>query len=128
MNLGLKGNKEVLVTESLLAKNVGSGTVAVFATPMMIAAMEGAAAESVEASLEEGKTTVGISMNATHIAATPEGMKVRIETELEEVNGKVLTFKIIAFDEVEKIGEALHKRAIVSKNSFEERAKKKCNM
>ena len=56
MELGIKGYKELTVTEDLLAKNVGSGLVAVYATPMMIAGIEGTAAESVAPYLEEGRT------------------------------------------------------------------------
>lgn len=46
MELGIKGYKELTVTEDLLAKNVGSGLVAVYATPMMIAGIEGTAAKA----------------------------------------------------------------------------------
>ena len=82
MELGIKGYKELTVTDDMLAKNVGSGLVAVYATPMMIAGIEGTAAESVAPYLEEGRTTVGTQMNVSHVSATPAGMKVRFETEL----------------------------------------------
>ena len=58
MELGIKGYKELTVTDDMLAKNVGSGLVAVYATPMMIAGIEGTAAESVAPYLEEGRTRV----------------------------------------------------------------------
>ena len=40
LTIGIKGQAEVLVTEDITARNVGSGTVAVLATPMMIALMQ----------------------------------------------------------------------------------------
>lgn len=123
MNTGIKGHSELVVTEELLASRAGSGLVAVYATPMMIAAMEGTAAASVAGELAEGQTTVGANVNVSHMAATPPGMKVRIETELTEVapNGKILTFNVEAYDEVELIGKGTHVRAIVEKSKFESR-------
>ena len=107
MNIGIKGEKKFTVTKDQLACNVGSGLVSVFATPMMIAAIENTAAASVAGELEEGKTTVGTLVNVSHVAATPEGMEVRIETELTEIapNGKILTFKVAAYDEAGLIGD-----------------------
>ena len=101
MEVGIKGEQKFVVTNDKLACNVGSGLVAVFATPMMIAAIENTAAGSVAPYLEEGKTTVGTLVNVSHVAATPEGMEVRVETELVEIapNGKMLTFKVAAYDE-----------------------------
>ena len=127
MNTGIKGEKKFTVTKEQLACNVGSGLVSVFATPMMIAAIENTAAGSVAGELEEGRTTVGTLVNVSHIAATPEGMEVRIETELTEIapNGKILTFKVAAYDEAGLIGEGTHQRAIVAKERFEQKAQSK---
>lgn len=127
MELGIQGRHELTVTENLLACNVGSGSVAVYATPMMIAGIEGTAADSVAPYLLEGKTTVGTQMNVSHVAATPAGMKVHFETKLIEIapNGKILTFEVAAFDEAGLIGEGTHQRAIVDKERFEAKAQSK---
>lgn len=129
MEIGIKGYQEWIVTEDKLAYNVGSGTVAVLATPMMIAGLEGTAAGSVADVIGEGKTTVGMHLNVSHVAATPLGMKVRFETELTEIapNGKVLTFAVRAFDEAGLIGEGTHQRAIVDKERFEAKCQAKLN-
>ena len=127
MEIGIKGEQKLTVTADKLASNVGSGLVAVFATPMMVAAIENTAAASVEAHLEAGKTTVGTLVNVSHVAATPEGMEVRVETELTEIapNGKILTFHVAAYDEAGLIGEGTHQRAIVDKARFEAKAQAK---
>lgn len=124
MEIGIKGKQTFTVTEDKLASKVGSGLVAVFATPMMIAAIENTAAASVAPYLEEGKTTVGTLVNVTHVAATPLGMTVRIETELTDIaaNGKILTFRVAAYDEVGLIGEGTHQRAVVDRTRFEAKA------
>ena len=127
ITIGSKGTASVQVDETNLAVAVGSGSLPVFATPMMIAAIENTAAGSVAGELEEGKTTVGTLVNVSHVAATPEGMEVRIETELTEIapNGKILTFKVAAYDEAGLIGEGTHQRAIVAKERFEQKAQSK---
>lgn len=129
MEIGIKGEQKFVVTADKLANQVGSGLVAVYATPMMIAAIENTAAGSVAPYLEEGKTTVGTLVNVSHVAATPEGMEVRVETELVEIapNGKMLTFKVAAYDEAGLIGEGTHQRAIVAKERFEAKAQTKKN-
>ena len=128
MQVGIKGEKKFIVTKDQLACNVGSGLVSVFATPMMIAAIENTAAGSVAGELEEGKTTVGTLVNVSHVAATPEGMEVRIETELTEIapNGKMLTFKVAAYDEAGLIGEGTHQRAIVARSALSRRHRASC--
>ena len=82
LEAGIKGTKEIMVTNENTAKTMGSGTLDVFATPAMIALMENTAYESVAAELEEGSGTVGTALNVKHVAATPVGMKVTCETEL----------------------------------------------
>lgn len=127
MELGIKGNKEVAVTNEMLASNVGSGMVRVYATPMMIAGIEGTSAGSVQPFVGEGKTTVGTHIDVTHEAATPAGMKVRFESELTAIsaNGKMLTFRVAAYDEKGLIGKGTHERAIISIDRFEDKAQSK---
>ena len=82
---------------------------------------------SIQHEQEEGKTKMGIAINVLHVAATPLGMEVRIETELTEVapNGKVMTFKVTCYDEAGLIGEGTHQRAIVDRARFEAKANAK---
>ena len=93
MEVGIKNEKSIVVTEDVTASKVGSGLLPVYATPSMIALMEGTCAESVQSELAEGEGTVGVSVDIKHIAATPIGMKVRAKAFLKEVNGKKLYLK-----------------------------------
>lgn len=121
LSAGIRGYYEFTVTKEQLASAVGSGSVDVFATPMMIAAIEHAASQSVAPELEDGQTTVGTLVNITHAAATPEGMKVHVSTELTAVsaNSRILTFKTAAYDEAGLIGEGTHQRVVVDRARFE---------
>ena len=113
MEAGIKNEKSIVVTEDVTASKVGSGLLPVYATPSMIALMEGTCAESVQSELAEGEGTVGVSVDIKHIAATPIGMKVRCESLLKEVNGKKLVFEVNVYDEKGLIGTGTHKRAII---------------
>ncbi|MBQ9814503.1 MAG: thioesterase family protein [Lachnospiraceae bacterium] len=125
METGIKGRTEMTVAPEQSAKNVGSGLVDVFATPAMVALMEKTASSSVLPYLEEGQGTVGISLNITHDAATPVGMKVWCESELIKVEGRKLTFKVEAFDEKERIGGGTHERFIITTEKFQAKANAK---
>lgn len=118
ITVGLKGNAETLVEREDTAAAVCSGSLLVYATPCMVALMEGAACNALEGVLGEDQTTVGIELNIAHTAATPVGMEVRAEAEVTAVEGKIITFQISAFDEKGKIGEGTHKRAIVNTQKF----------
>ena len=125
MNPGIKNEVSVMVTDALSAKAMGSGTLAVYATPAMIALMEQTAAESVEGLVEEGKTTVGTKIDAEHLAATPVGMKVTCKSELIDVDNRRLVFRIEAFDEAGLIGKAHHERFIIDQERFIEKTYRK---
>lgn len=122
---GLKGRQETVVTEDLLARNIGSGLVKVYATAMMIALIEKAAVYSVEPYLEEDQGTVGTHVNVSHCSATPLGMKVWAETELIEIDRRKLVFKVAAYDERGLIGEGLHERFIIDNERFQAKADSK---
>ena len=77
--------------------------------------------------MPEGYATVGTQVNVSHISATPLGMKVWAKAELIKIKGKALTFKVEAFDEVEKIGEGTHDRFIISLEKFIEKTNGKLN-
>lgn len=123
--IGIKGLQEAVVTENNVATNVGSGLVKVFATAMMIALMEKAAVYSVEPYLEKGQGTVGIRVNVSHCSATPVGMKVRAESELIEIDGRRLVFKVAAYDERGLIGEGLHERFVINMEKFQSKTDSK---
>ena len=118
ITVGLKGEVSSFVEREDTAMEVGSGSLLVYATPCMVALMEGAACEAIAEAIPEDKTTVGIELNITHSAATPVGMDVRAEAEVTAVDGNIITFSVAAFDESGKIGEGTHKRAIMTTQRF----------
>lgn len=116
---GIKGTGRQVVTEKLTAKEMGSGELAVYATPAMIALMEETAYKSVTAELEDGMGTVGTLMNVKHVSASPVGMKITCETELTEVDGRRLVFTVKAYDTKGLIGEGVHERFVIVNEKFQ---------
>jgi len=97
----------------------------VFATPFLGGLMERVSAELINERLQPGEQSVGISMDLKHTAATPLGMEIRVVTEVTSMEGRKLTFRLEAFDEVEKIGEATHERFIIQADKFNARVAEK---
>jgi predicted thioesterase len=118
ITVGMKGEVGTTVEREDTAKEVGSGSLLVYATPCMVALMEGAACEAIEDALDESQTTVGTALNIEHISATPVGMEVRAEAVVTEVNGKVITFEVNAYDEAGPIGKGTHKRVVINSQKF----------
>ncbi len=121
ITVGMKARVETLVEREDTALEVGSGSLLVYATPCMVALMEGAACEAIAPVLPEGKTSVGTALNIAHLSATPVGLEVYAEAEVTEVDGNTITFSITAYDEAGKIGEGTHKRAIITSQRFLEK-------
>ena len=121
INIGVKGTATTLVEREDTAQEVGSGSLLVYATPCMIALMEGAACEAIAPYLSEEKTSVGIQLNISHISATPVGLEVHAEAEVTAVDKNVISFKISAYDETGLIGEGTHQRAVVTTQRFLEK-------
>ena len=122
ITVGMKGEVSTVVEREDTAQEVGSGSLLVYATPCMVALMEGAACEAIEEAMDETKTTVGTELNIQHISATPVGLEVRAEAVVTAVDGKVITFEIHAYDEAGEIGKGTHKRVIVPTQKFLEKA------
>ena len=118
ITVGLKGAVSTVVEREDTALEVGSGSLLVYATPCMVALMEGAACEAIEDCLSDNKTSVGTELNIKHLSATPVGLEVHAEAEVTAVEGNTITFQVAAYDESGKIGEGTHKRVIVTTQKF----------
>lgn len=119
---GITGEKSVAVTIGLTALAMGSGTLRVFATPAMVALIEGCCAESVEDCLPEGVTTVGGHIEVYHTAASPVGASILCKSVLTAVDGRKLDFTAEVWDNRQLIGKAKHTRFMVDAQRFLDKA------
>ena len=122
---GLSLDLTFSVTPDLTAKTVGSGTLDVLATPIMIARMEQAAWTAVAPHLADGEGTVGTLMNVQHLSPTPVGMDVTCRAQLVQVEGRRLVFQVSAWDARGPVGQGSHERAMIQNERFVEKAQKK---
>lgn len=125
VTIGIKGREEAVVLPELTAKHIGSGTVPVLATPMMIALMEKTCRLSVKPYLEEGQETVGTHVDVSHDSATPEGMTVWCESEVVEIDRRKITFKVVVYDKDGIVGQGTHERFIIDENRFRDKMEQK---
>jgi len=120
--VGAKGTFALRVTPAHLANQFKDAILPeVFATPMMITAMENAALNAIRESLDAGESAVGTSISVRHLAATPVGQEVTAQAEVTKVDGRLITFKVTARDEQEEIGAGTHERVVIDRARFAER-------
>ena len=122
---GIRGRKSVAVTDENTAAKLRSGMLPVFATPALSALMENTCADSVQAELEEGCGTVGISISCKHLSPSPVGSIVTCESELIEIDRRRLVFSVTAEDDFGPIGEGIHERFIIDSEKFMDKVKSK---
>ncbi|BAT58168.1 fluoroacetyl-CoA thioesterase [Variibacter gotjawalensis] len=125
LHAGLQGSAELKVAPEHTAPSVGSGKIAVLATPVMINVIEAAALDACESLLPEGHQSLGTRLDVTHIAATPVGMTVTATARIIGVDGRKLFFRVEARDDKELIGEGTHERVIVNVERFDKRVAEK---
>ena len=118
MEIGLSYTSTVVVDNSNTAVALGSGDMDVFATPAMVALMENAAMNAVAPHLEQGQTTVGTQITTNHIKASALGATISATATLTAVDGRSLTFTIVASEGDKTIGEGTHTRFIVDRERF----------
>ena len=124
--VGAKGTYTLRVTPAHLANQFKDAALPqVFATPMMVTAMENAALNAVRDYLEPGESAVGTVINVKHLAATPVGHQVTAVAEVTKLEGRRIEFDVSARDEIEEIGIGTHERMVVDIGRLDQRLKAK---
>ena len=123
--LGVKGESKVGVTTDNAISFLDNEEARVLGTPWLIAYLEMTARNLVKPYLLDGQDTVGTQVNVKHLAATPMGMQARFEAEVTEVGDRRVSFRVEAWDEMDKIAEGTHERAIINVARFASRLQSK---
>lgn len=124
---GMSGTSTLTVAPDHTAPRIGSGRIAVLATPVMINVIEAAALAAMEHLLPEGHQSLGIHLDVRHFAATPVGLTVTATAEVTAVEGRTITFRVEARDDCEAIGDGTHQRVVVNVDRFDQRVQRKVN-
>lgn len=118
MNIGDKKEFLYEVSSEQTAKKLGSGDLEVLATPILVAYFENASKELIKDSLEEGNTTVGMNISINHLAPSKVGAMIKVYTEVTNIEKRIITFSLKAYDGETLIGEGTHKRCVVNEERF----------
>lgn len=98
----------------------------VLATGFMVGLMELACTQGIMQYVDwPRQQSVGVMVQFSHLAATPPGMTLTIKGEVLEVDGRRISFRVEAWDGIDKICEGLHQRAFIAPDTFNARLEQK---
>ena len=113
---GLKHSETFVTTIDMRARQLIAD---VFSTPSMIGLMEQTSVRLTEPYLDENEQSVGTHVDVRHMAATKIGQSVTITAEILEVKENKIRYAVTAFnDQGVKIGEGVHRRAVINQKDF----------
>ena len=127
VHTGIEREEIFLIEEEHTAKHVGSGGSRVLATPWMIGFMERVAHQLLAELLPAPYSSVGVLVNIRHLAPTPVGKQVRVQTKIISMEGMKVSFEVAAWDDIEEIGSGMHERYVIEIERFLKRVDKKLN-
>lgn len=105
-------------TDQMSAASIGSGALDVFSTPSMIALMEKTSMLCVATFLSDSETTVGGAVDIRHYRPTRIGKEVLCKTIIKSIKDRKVDFKVEVFENEKLIGDGIHTRFVVDKESF----------
>lgn len=110
--------KNFTVTKDLTAKKVGSGGLAVLATPAVIQMVENTCFEYLQEKLDSTKTTVGVKFDVLHLKPSKNGATITVEAKLEQRKDRKSVFSFCCYDEENLIAKGEHQRIEVNIAEF----------
>ncbi len=123
--IGQTRQEEFLVEEQHTAYHIGSGDERVLGTPWMISFMERVSNRLVGMYLPDVIMSVGYHVDVKHLAPSPVNASIRVSVEILEIHKNRITLRVEAWDHWDKIGEGIHKRALVERAAFLNRVMEK---
>jgi fluoroacetyl-CoA thioesterase len=93
----------------------------VLATGFFVALLEWTCTQALAPYLEPGEGSLGVHVDISHSAATPPGFHVTVTATVVGVEGKRVTWDVVAHDGVDEIGRGRHVRAVIDRARFDRR-------
>ena len=125
LKVGLTGELQFVVEQKHVIDFATDGMPAVLSTPTLIGLFERAAREALAPLHESDERAVGMEIDLRHLAPTPLGQRVTCTARLIHAEKTEVTFQVEARDEQELIARGVHKRAVISVESFARRVQRK---
>ncbi len=121
----LKLTMDFLVMPEHTTSHLDSRLPEVLATCVIVMWMETVAALAVQPYLTEGYITVGLRIDLEHFTFTPMGHTIDIEANISNIQGNFIDYNLIAISNMEIIGKAHHRRAVISQKLIQRQISKK---
>ena len=117
-HLGRSASREFVVAEEHTARAVGSGSLEVLGTPVLLAWCEAVTCAALD--LPEGSTSVGTRVTLEHVAASKLGAGVNVSATVAYADGKLVRFAVEARDPATQklLGSGEITRVIVDTERF----------
>lgn len=115
---GLTASVTLTVSANDTAVASQSGDVPVLSTPMVVALCERATMQATKGRLAEGDTSVGATIQISHVSPAPVGSQVTAEATLDKIEGRRLHFSVTVADQQGLIAAGKVTRAVVNRDRF----------
>jgi len=109
---GLSATRRITIDKPRTIDFLGEA-LRVYATPELVRDFEIACREFLLAYADAGEDSVGTGISVTHNGATLLGMDVEIAISVSKVEGRLVTFALLASDGAEEISRGSHSRFVV---------------
>ena len=96
MDLADTATLEFTVTDDDTAVALGSGSLAVLATPRLLAWCEAATCAAIETSITDDQSSVGTRVQLDHVGASAVGAVVSVTATIVYVDGRLVRFEVVA--------------------------------
>ncbi len=123
--IGTAGELKFVVGQEHVIDFATGGMPAVLSTPRLVALVERCARESLYSFLTDHERTVGAEIEIRHLAPTPLGQPVTITTRVIGCEPRAVDFQFEVRDAHEVVARGLHKRAVITVESFAKRVARK---
>jgi fluoroacetyl-CoA thioesterase len=97
----------------------------VYATPRLISDIEFTCRDLIVQHADEGEDSVGMAVAVKHMAPTLAGSTVEISVRVTAVDKRVVSFEVLAKDELDTVSAGTHTRFVVDVAKTKERLKAK---
>lgn len=124
LRAGISESRRIVVDKDRTIGFMGEGG-RVYATPSLVRDIEQTCRDFLIAHADPNEDSVGMEVSVRHQAPTLPGMTVEITVTVAAVEGRKVTFDVVARDDVEPIADGRHTRFVVDVAKTLERLKAK---
>ncbi|MBI4984362.1 MAG: LysR family transcriptional regulator [Rhodocyclales bacterium] len=112
LTVGLSAMRSIVIDTPRTIDFLGEA-LRVYATPELVRDFEIACRDFLLGHTDAGEDSVGTGISVSHGGATLRGMGVSITVTVAKIEGRLVTFDLLAKDDVEEISRGSHSRFVV---------------